>query len=267
MKSFPRPDGQLSRLRGNGQVLPSGGAFVCWSSQSYVTEFARDGTIIQEARFDSEHLFTYRAYKGTFVGVPTTLPALKTFVSLDDRGDVLLVFYVSWNGATEVATWEFLGSDEQEGEFQLLGRVQKTSFETSFAAHSSYRYTRAVARDSEDNFLGESRMVERAPSSSTVSDIQSTSKTAEPSLQYDIASDQSFRESLSLFITTVIAILLAFNLRHMASTGWNLDKPRNHSRGRCRCTKSLSNGELSGLIRLSTREACCGEATQGKSQN
>ncbi|PYH91687.1 hypothetical protein BO71DRAFT_432628 [Aspergillus ellipticus CBS 707.79] len=44
LQRFARPDGGLSRMRGNFQMLETGQAFVGWSEQGYHSEHAPDGT-------------------------------------------------------------------------------------------------------------------------------------------------------------------------------------------------------------------------------
>ena len=43
---IPRPDGLLSRLRGNFQTLPNGNPFVCWSENGIVSEHSPDGNLL-----------------------------------------------------------------------------------------------------------------------------------------------------------------------------------------------------------------------------
>ena len=67
----------------------------------FVTEFARDGAIVFDARLPKGGQ-SYRAFRFPWVGRPSGRPALVA------RGGML---YASWNGATEVASWRVLGGE------------------------------------------------------------------------------------------------------------------------------------------------------------
>ncbi|KAI7108389.1 hypothetical protein KC352_g36597 [Hortaea werneckii] len=78
--------------------------------------------------------------------------------------DVATAFYVSWNGATEVSTWEFHGSDEMEGEdFEKLGSTPKDGFETSLVVPGVAKYGYAVALDKDGKELGRSETMRLLP--------------------------------------------------------------------------------------------------------
>jgi hypothetical protein len=131
LQRIERPDGELSRLRGNFQSLPNGNFFVAWSDNAYISEHDAHGKLLMEARFQSERFVTYRSYKSLFVGRPAEAPVLKAvaFGAAEERSTT--VCWVSWNGATEVRRWNFFSVDESGGP-RLLGSVAKTGFETSF---------------------------------------------------------------------------------------------------------------------------------------
>ena len=57
------------------------------------------------------------------------------------------VFYVSWNGATEVALWDFYGSAQNlSNGFSKLGGANRSGFETSwmFAEYMAYTLVEAI---------------------------------------------------------------------------------------------------------------------------
>ena len=79
-------------------------------------------------------MVTYRAYKFNFTSAPFEPPVLKGFAYGESPDRSVGVYYVSWNGATEVASWEFYN-----GEIDiLLGRSSRTGFETTFQHSSNY---------------------------------------------------------------------------------------------------------------------------------
>jgi len=59
VKVFPRPDGQLSRLRGNMQVLPNSDILINWSDNGFMSEFTHDGQHVLDVQFGSHRFTTY----------------------------------------------------------------------------------------------------------------------------------------------------------------------------------------------------------------
>jgi hypothetical protein len=53
VRRWNRPDGNLTRARGNVQLLPGGNTFTAWSGNAYITEHTFDGDLLLEARFAS----------------------------------------------------------------------------------------------------------------------------------------------------------------------------------------------------------------------
>ena len=163
IKQFDRPDGQLTRKRGNVQMLPSGNTFICWSTQGYITEHAPDGRVVLEAEWVAPRFDTYRAYKFDYTGSPTEPPALKTYAYGSSAGQMASVYYVSWNGATEVAEWNFYGSRDVNGapeefEFEFMGRAGKQGFETQFMSTTYMHWTYAEAVSADGRVLGKSEV-------------------------------------------------------------------------------------------------------------
>lgn len=167
LHSYERPDGELTRLRGNVQILsnPSGpgdgNIFVGWSQQGYHSEFTPEGKCLMEARFLSPRFSSYRTYKlpGTnFHGRPTEPPAIKAFVyasgDLSSVLDTITVFYVSWNGATDVASWNFYAQAQDSSTPVLIGNVHKLDFETMFMADGYLDWVSAEALDVNGKSLG-----------------------------------------------------------------------------------------------------------------
>ncbi|KAK3353752.1 ASST-domain-containing protein [Lasiosphaeria hispida] len=145
VQRFLGPDGGLvAPSQGNAQVLPNGNVFVNWGQAGAVTEFrGRDATPVFHAYLDSGALApgvqSYRGFRYEWEGRPREGPAV---VALRAGGETTV--YVSWNGDTVAATWEFYARvDVVEGGFedavfrtQELGAVARTSFETSLAVAS-----------------------------------------------------------------------------------------------------------------------------------
>lgn len=60
-----------------------------------------------------------------------------------------MVFYVSWNGATEVRYWNFYASDASTGPWELIGTANKTSFETDHSLSGTMGWAYAEALDAD----------------------------------------------------------------------------------------------------------------------
>jgi hypothetical protein len=151
-RSWDRPDRKLTRLRGAVQILPNSNVFVSWSDNGYTSEFTMDGELIQEAQFASKRFVDYRAYKFNFTARPVELPALKALVYGASNSTITTAIYVSWNGATEVKSWRFYGTEDSSGRSPvLLGTATKTGFETVHvvAGHVRWIFTEGVGADGE----------------------------------------------------------------------------------------------------------------------
>ena len=171
LRHYDRPNDGKSRKLGNVQQLNEGdimqsSIFVDWAQQGHIAEYDPEGRMVLEAQFESPRMSTYRAYKFPWVGQPKEKPVCKLLPmnSALKGHDVATAFYVSWNGATEVSTWEFHGSDEMEGEdFEKLGSTPKDGFETSLVVPGIAKYGYAVALDKDGKELGRSETMSLLP--------------------------------------------------------------------------------------------------------
>ena len=154
VSEYTHPHEIFSDTQGNVQVLPNGNVFVGWGSEPYFSEFSRDGKLIFDASFTPE-LESYRAFRFPWKGHPEEAPAVVTEVG--PEGEVTL--YVSWNGATEVASWEVLvgsGSDELES----VGSAPRKGFETALKLQTDEPYVAVKAKDSSGRVLGASKALQ-----------------------------------------------------------------------------------------------------------
>lgn len=124
-RAIERPDGGVSYKLGNVQTL--GGwqdsVLVNWALQGYMSEHDSEDRVVMEAKFVSPRMSTYRAFKAPFVGRPLDPPDLAMVPAAQGTA-----MYVSWNGATEVASWAFYSHGRR------LGTAQKHGFETLWVA-------------------------------------------------------------------------------------------------------------------------------------
>ena len=144
VKAYVSPDKLLSHFEGSMQVLPNGHAFVGWGSEPYFTEFARNGSTVFDAFFGKDR-DTYRAYRFPWVGRPSDEPALVV-----DGGTA----YVSWNGATQVATWRLVDASGKR-----LADAKRRDFETTLSVPKGATRVQAQALDANGTVLGSSKLV------------------------------------------------------------------------------------------------------------
>lgn len=154
LSQYDRPDRGLTRRMGNVQTLPNGSRLVNWSQGGYTTEYSQDGKPVAEARFATDRFASYRVYKHDFVGKPSYPPIVRSFAYGRKQSGATTACYVSWNGATEVASWRFY-SHEKNGEVSL-GEMQRQGFETEFMCDGYKKKVSVVAVDANGVVLGRS---------------------------------------------------------------------------------------------------------------
>ncbi|PYH71955.1 uncharacterized protein BO88DRAFT_334142 [Aspergillus vadensis CBS 113365] len=156
LKRYNRPDNGLTRLRGSVQTLPNGNVFVGWSEQGMQSEHSPDGKVLMQGRFASTRFSTYRSYKFPFVGRPNTPPDVIASVYGTDETDLATIFHVSWNGATDIATWNFYARADRHGIPVLIGNTTKFDFETMYIADGYLDWISVEAVDKDGNVIGSS---------------------------------------------------------------------------------------------------------------
>lgn len=157
LHSYDRPDHEISIARGNMQTLPNDNVFIGWASGGLISELTEDGSPVMQAQFQDGKMSTYRSYKFNFTGRPHLPPLTKSVVygSLPEAANTF--HYLSWNGATDVHSWNLYGaSRNSSGSFSLLANVLKTDFETVYMTkgHTPFVYVEAVSID--DQVMGRS---------------------------------------------------------------------------------------------------------------
>jgi hypothetical protein len=131
----------LAATQGNSQTLPNGNFLVGWGSQRQLTEYTSAGAVLYNAALSLGYE-SYRAYRLPWVGLPGSRPV----VAARDEPGAGTDAYMSWNGATEVATWElFAGSSPTT--LAPVGRAPRRGFETRITAPGVPRYVQVRAYD------------------------------------------------------------------------------------------------------------------------
>ncbi|HEY2372307.1 MAG TPA: arylsulfotransferase family protein [Gaiellaceae bacterium] len=138
-----KPERVVSHFLGNTQLLANGDVFVGWGGSPFMTEFTRAGAIVFDARLPRGGQ-SYRAFRFPWVARPADKPALVV------RGDAA---YASWNGATEVVSWQLV-----EGTSRTK-TVMRTGFETKLDLSPQTRSVAVAALDRAGRDLGTSPTV------------------------------------------------------------------------------------------------------------
>ncbi len=98
---------------------------------------------------------SYRAFRFPWIGSPSDQPACVAERTSENELEV----YASWNGATEVESWEVLAGPHP-GRLESLGSVPRDGFETAMLVQTSAPCVAVRARDRSGRVLGASRLVE-----------------------------------------------------------------------------------------------------------
>ena len=108
-----------------------------------------EGRVVYDAKlpYGGEN---YRTLRYPWVGAPADKPALAS------RGQVL---YASWNGATEVQSWNVLGGTSS-GSLTSQATVPRSGFETKITLATPPAYAAVAALDRAGKTLGTSPTVQ-----------------------------------------------------------------------------------------------------------
>ena len=148
VREYTHPDKKYADAAGNLQILPNGNAFVGWGRALAISEFSKDGKLLFDAKLPPGNR-SYRAFRFPWSAQPSDRPAAAAERTSEEEVRV----YASWNGATEVATWEvFAGPSPNRPE--SLGSVPRDGFETAMVALTPAPYVAVQARDGSGRVLG-----------------------------------------------------------------------------------------------------------------
>ena len=119
--------------QGSYQPLANDHVLLGHGAMPVIEEYDQNGALVMGARFGYDRTMqSYRAYRKTWVGTPRTKPSVKACREMDG-GSITL--YVSWNGATDIQSWEVL-SASKKGKFEVIQTVPRNGFETKISVNS-----------------------------------------------------------------------------------------------------------------------------------
>jgi hypothetical protein len=153
VREYTHPDKQYADAAGNMQVLANGNVFVGWGRGLAISEFSEDGELLFDLKVSPEHR-SYRAFRFPWSGSPSDQPACVAERTSANE----LELYASWNGATEVESWEVLAGPHP-GRLESVGSVPRDGFETAMLVKTSEPYIAVQARHRSGRVLGASTPV------------------------------------------------------------------------------------------------------------
>jgi len=137
--------------QGNVQALAGGDWMVGWGEEPYLSEFGGDGQLLFDAHLPGAYE-SYRVFRMPWSGHPTAPPSLTVAPATGAHGAML---YVSWNGATGVASWRVLGGASPTSLIPLASSAS-TGFETaiSLPRNPAVGYVAVQALDASGAVMG-----------------------------------------------------------------------------------------------------------------
>jgi len=144
----------LAASQGNMQTLADGNTVVGYGGVPAISEYAKDGALLFDANLPFDMSF-YRAFRFPWQGRPLSPPAV--LADLNNTGEETIV-HVSWNGATEVASWRVLAG-KRSGALALQATIPVSGFESSTTLPVKFARVSVQALDAAGRVLGSSRAV------------------------------------------------------------------------------------------------------------
>jgi hypothetical protein len=149
---YRHPRKLQSDAMGSVRILPTGAVLVGWGDRPYASEFDGDGTLTSDAVLPRGQQ-SYRSLRLPWSGLPPERPAIAA-----RRGDTGTTVYVSWNGATGVASWQ-ISSGPSRNRLTPVMTVPRRGFETAIALDATTGHAVATALDASGSPLGSSEAV------------------------------------------------------------------------------------------------------------
>jgi Arylsulfotransferase (ASST) len=144
--------GLLANYEGSVEPLANGDDFLGWGQQPFMTEFNSHGRPVFDARFVGANS-SYRAFRFMWRGMPVTRPSVATGSSRGAR-----TVYASWNGATQVASWQVLGGTSASV-LKPVASSRKRAFETAMRIPDGPSFVAVQALDAHGHVLAISKTV------------------------------------------------------------------------------------------------------------
>jgi hypothetical protein len=154
LASYEHPRAISSGSQGNIQALPDGNVFIGWGAEPYVSEFSASGQLLFDAHMPATEE-SYRSYRFPWTGTPSSIPSI---VASAASASGPVTAYVSWNGATNVASWRLLAGPSPD-QLTAVATVARTGFETELSTPGPETYVVAQALNEAGGVLSTSRTI------------------------------------------------------------------------------------------------------------
>jgi hypothetical protein len=157
------PTPLITNSQGNLQLLPGGRWLVGWGGLPNFTEFNAKGETIFDAQLpvgtpavpgSPAGEFSYRVYREPWGGQPS---AYAPAIAANTTGGATAV-YASWNGATDVASWQLLAGTDAGHLTPTGATTPRSGFETTIPAPAAAFYE-VRALSASGKVLGSSKAV------------------------------------------------------------------------------------------------------------
>jgi hypothetical protein len=127
VRSYEHENPLVAGSQGNVQALADGDWMVGWGQAGYLSEVDPVGQVLFNAHLPPSWE-SYRTYALPWSGQPLQPPALAAVSAPGGRGGASV--YASWNGATEVASWQILAGASRSA-LRPAASAASTGFETA----------------------------------------------------------------------------------------------------------------------------------------
>jgi arylsulfotransferase ASST len=152
-QSFVRTSEPLiTGSQGDVQLLGNGNRMIGWGGLPNFTEFNASGGIVFDGQFPKGEM-SYRVYRYVWAGQPAQPPAIAATIQRKSAQcplgarcplELQTTVYMSWNGATGVASWRVLWGSSLT-RLKPIARVRRSGFETNVTFPGTEHYVRAQA--------------------------------------------------------------------------------------------------------------------------
>jgi hypothetical protein len=150
VKAFTNPTKTLlAPAQGNLLKLAEGNWLMGYGNLPNFTEYDASGQVLLDGEL-GPNVQDFRTYLSPWSGHPTTSPAI-----VAKRNGSSITVLTSWNGATEVASWQLLAGSSPSS-LTALSTVPKSGFQTDATLRSSATYVESQALNSSGSVIGSS---------------------------------------------------------------------------------------------------------------
>jgi hypothetical protein len=146
----PRPSIHSGYL-GSTQQLAGGDVLVDWGDIPAITQYSSSGRVLMDLTLSKE---SYRGLRFPWVGLPSAPPSIAAAF----RGGGIEV-WASWNGSTEVTSWQVLGGATQATLAPVGRPAAKGGFETAILLTRRWPFVAVRALNARGQVVATSRTI------------------------------------------------------------------------------------------------------------